>query len=180
MCLDIFFVSSETYGAVGGDLGTRVLTSLLYHHPNSVIAAHYTMLSGAPPASVVSSVLSYLPFGYGEAMKRWWDHRGLSEKEKSAVRKQEAFVEQGGGYKALQQSRPATIGASLYDNRECLESCPWSKEEPPSQCDRSDTRAARSFISEIQRSASSRTSRTSTTSAPMRSITLISEIPNTY
>ncbi|KAL7414899.1 Alpha/Beta hydrolase protein [Mrakia frigida] len=47
----------KTYGAVGGDLGTRVLTGLLQNHSSNVKAAHYTMLFGLPPASF----LDYLP-----------------------------------------------------------------------------------------------------------------------
>lgn len=74
------------------------------------------MLYGSPPLSLIATLLEYVPV-VGKTMKEWWETRGVTEEERKALESQKRFVQTGGGYKALQQTRPATIGASLYDNR---------------------------------------------------------------
>lgn len=132
--LRLLLLTSETYGAVGGDLvrsspflcrsqlsadllpfssldlqGTRVLTKLLQQFPKNVLAAHYTMLYGTPPTG---SLLDYLPLP--AFVVNWWKQLGVSDKEREALKSQERFFDNGMGYNILQQTRPATIGYALF------------------------------------------------------------------
>ena len=86
----------EQYGAQGGDFGAGVATFMALDHPGQVIGVHLNNLEIAPYT------------GRGS--------RPLSEEEQSYLKHNHAFWEKEGGYKAIQSTRPQTLGYALNDS----------------------------------------------------------------
>jgi pimeloyl-ACP methyl ester carboxylesterase len=86
----------ERYGSGGGDFGAGVATLMALDRPDSVIGIHLTSLELAPYTGPGSRALSPAELAYIEISDRWWQLEG--------------------GYKAVQSTRPQTLGYSLNDS----------------------------------------------------------------
>jgi pimeloyl-ACP methyl ester carboxylesterase len=86
----------ERYGAQGGDFGAGVATFMALNEPGPMIGVHLSTLEIAPHT------------GPGA--------RPLSAAERAYVECNEAFWEAEGGYKAVQSTKPQTLGYGLTDS----------------------------------------------------------------
>ena len=86
----------ERYGCGGGDFGAGVATLMALDRPDSLIGLHLTNLELAPYIGPGSRALSPAEKAYSETSERWWQSEG--------------------GYKAIQSTRPQTLGYSLNDS----------------------------------------------------------------
>ncbi len=86
----------ERYGSGGGDFGAGVATLMALDRPDSVIGIHLTNLELAPYIGPGARALSPAELAYIEISDRWWQSEG--------------------GYKAVQSTRPQTLGYSLNDS----------------------------------------------------------------
>jgi len=86
----------ERYGSGGGDFGSGVATLMALDRPDSIIGIHLTNLELAPYTGPGSRALSPAEKAYIETSDRWWQAEG--------------------GYKAIQSTRPQTLGYSLNDS----------------------------------------------------------------
>jgi pimeloyl-ACP methyl ester carboxylesterase len=84
------------YGAGGGDFGSGVSTFMALDEPEAIIALHLTNLELDPYTGAGSRPLSAAERGYLEQSSRW----GQAE----------------AGYKAIQSTRPQTLGYALNDS----------------------------------------------------------------
>jgi pimeloyl-ACP methyl ester carboxylesterase len=86
----------ERYGSGGGDFGAGVATLMALDRPDSIIGIHLTTLELAP----------YI--GPGSP--------ALSAAEKEYIATSNLWLQSEGGYKAIQSTRPQTLGYSLNDS----------------------------------------------------------------
>jgi pimeloyl-ACP methyl ester carboxylesterase len=86
----------ERYGSGGGDFGAGVATLMALDRPDSIIGIHLTNLELAPYLGPGSRALSPAEQAYIAASDLWWQSEG--------------------GYKAIQSTRPQTLGYSLNDS----------------------------------------------------------------
>jgi pimeloyl-ACP methyl ester carboxylesterase len=86
----------ERYGSGGGDFGAGVATLMALDRPDSLIGLHLTNLELAP----------YIGPG----------SRALSPAEKAYIETSDRWCQSEGGYKAIQSTRPQTLGYSLNDS----------------------------------------------------------------
>ena len=86
----------ERYGAGGGDFGAGVCTLMALDKPGPIIGIHLTSLEIAPFVGPGSRPLSPTEEAYVAMADRWWQSEG--------------------GYKALQSTKPQTLGYSLNDS----------------------------------------------------------------
>ena len=86
----------ERYGCGGGDFGSGVATLMALDRPDSIVGLHLTNLDLAP----------YLGPG----------SRALSPAEKTYVATFDLWLQAEGGYKAIQSTRPQTLGYALNDS----------------------------------------------------------------
>jgi pimeloyl-ACP methyl ester carboxylesterase len=86
----------ERYGSGGGDFGAGVATLMALDRPDSIIGIHLTTLELAP----------YLGPG----------SRALSPAEKAYIGTSDLWSQSEGGYKAIQSTRPQTLGYALNDS----------------------------------------------------------------
>ena len=86
----------ERYGSGGGDFGAGVATLMALDRPDSIIGIHQTNLELAPYIGPGSRALSPAEKAYIETSDLWWQSEG--------------------GYKAIQSTRPQTLGYSLNDS----------------------------------------------------------------
>jgi pimeloyl-ACP methyl ester carboxylesterase len=86
----------ERYGSAGGDFGAGVATLMALDRPNSIIGIHLTTLELAPYIGPGSRALSPAEKAYIGTSDLWWQSEG--------------------GYKAIQSTRPQTLGYSLNDS----------------------------------------------------------------
>jgi pimeloyl-ACP methyl ester carboxylesterase len=86
----------ERYGAQGGDFGAGVATLMALDDPLPIIGIHLNNLELAPYTGPGS--------------------RPLSEAEQKYLARNEAFWETEGGYKAIQSTKPQTLGYGLNDS----------------------------------------------------------------
>jgi len=86
----------ERYGSGGGDFGAGVATLMALDRPDSIIGIHLTNLELAPYIGPGSRALSPAEKAYIETSDLWWQSEG--------------------GYKAIQSTRPQTLGYSLNDS----------------------------------------------------------------
>ena len=86
----------ERYGAQGGDFGAGIVTFMALENPKPMIGLHLSNLEIAPYT------------GPGA--------RPLSVVEKTYRQRNEAFWEQEYGYKAIQSTKPQTLGYALNDS----------------------------------------------------------------
>ncbi len=86
----------ERYGAQGGDFGAGVATFMALDDPRPMIGIHLSNLE-IPPYTGPGS-------------------RPLSEAEKTYLERNEAWWQAEGGYKAIQATKPQTLGYGLNDS----------------------------------------------------------------
>jgi pimeloyl-ACP methyl ester carboxylesterase len=84
------------YGAQGGDFGAGIATYMALDDPKQLLGIHVSNLE----------ILPYLGPG----------SRPLSEAERNYLEYSEAFWQVEGGYKAIQATRPQTLGYGLNDS----------------------------------------------------------------
>lgn len=86
----------ERYGSGGTDFGSGVATLMALDRPDSIIGIHLTNLDIAP----------YIGPG----------SRALSPAEKAYIGTYDLWLQSEGGYKAIQSTRPQTLGYALNDS----------------------------------------------------------------
>ncbi len=86
----------ERYGAQGGDFGAGVATFMALDNPEPMIGIHLSNLDNPPYTGPGS--------------------RPLSEAEKTYLERSEAWWQREGGYKAIQSTKPQTLGYGLNDS----------------------------------------------------------------
>jgi pimeloyl-ACP methyl ester carboxylesterase len=86
----------ERYGAQGGDFGAGIATFMALKDPKPMIGIHLSNLEIAPYTGPGS--------------------RPLSAEEKTYGERNEAFWQQEYGYKAIQSTKPQTLGYALNDS----------------------------------------------------------------
>jgi pimeloyl-ACP methyl ester carboxylesterase len=86
----------ERYGAQGGDFGAGVATFMALEDPTPVVGVHLSNLEIQPYT------------GAGA--------RPLSAAERTYLERNEAFWQEEGGYKAIQSTKPQTLGYGLNDS----------------------------------------------------------------
>jgi pimeloyl-ACP methyl ester carboxylesterase len=86
----------ERYGSGGGDFGAGVATLMALDRPDSIIGIHLSNLELAPCIGPASPVLSPAEKAYVATSDLWWQSEG--------------------GYKAIQSTRPQTLGYALNDS----------------------------------------------------------------
>jgi pimeloyl-ACP methyl ester carboxylesterase len=86
----------ERYGAQGGDFGAGVATFMALDDPEPMIGVHLSNLE-IPPYTGPGS-------------------RPLSEAERAYLERNEAWWQAEGGYKAIQATKPQTLGYGLNDS----------------------------------------------------------------
>jgi pimeloyl-ACP methyl ester carboxylesterase len=86
----------ERYGAGGGDFGAGVATLMALDRPDKIIGLHLTNLELAPYTGAGSRPPSPAEREYLETSEAWWQAEG--------------------GYKAIQSTRPQTLGYALNDS----------------------------------------------------------------
>ncbi len=86
----------ERYGAQGGDFGAGVATFMALDDPKAMLGVHLNNLE-VPPYTGPGS-------------------RPLSEAERTYLRRNEAWWQAEGGYKAIQSTKPQTLGYGLNDS----------------------------------------------------------------
>jgi pimeloyl-ACP methyl ester carboxylesterase len=86
----------DRYAAAGGDFGSGVTTFLGLDHPDSLVGIHLSTLDVTPYAGPGSHQLSAEEAAYLEHNEKWWEDEG--------------------GYKAIQSTRPQTVGYGLNDS----------------------------------------------------------------
>ena len=86
----------ERYGAGGGDFGAGVASLMALDRPESVIGLHLSNLDLEPHTGPGS--------------------RPLSEAERESEAAWDAWLQTEGGYKAIQSTRPQTLGYALNDS----------------------------------------------------------------
>jgi len=86
----------EHYGTGGGDFGAGVATLMALDRPDSIIGIHLTTLELAP----------YIGPG----------SRALSPAEKAYIGTSDLWLQSEGGYKAIQSTKPQTLGYALSDS----------------------------------------------------------------
>jgi pimeloyl-ACP methyl ester carboxylesterase len=86
----------DRYAAGGGDFGAGVATVMALDDPDAIIGLHLSNLELSPYLGPGSPPLSGAESSYLEASDEWW----LTE----------------GGYKAIQSTRPQTLGYGLNDS----------------------------------------------------------------
>lgn len=86
----------QRYGSGGGDFGAGVATLMALDNLDSVIGIHLTNLELAPYLGPGSRPLSPAEKTYLETSDRWWQSEGA--------------------YKAIQSTRPQTLGYALHDS----------------------------------------------------------------
>jgi pimeloyl-ACP methyl ester carboxylesterase len=86
----------DRYGSGGGDFGAGVATLMALDRPDSIIGIHLSNLELGPYTGPGSRVLSPAEEAYVETSDRWWQSEG--------------------GYKAIQSTRPQTLGYALNDS----------------------------------------------------------------
>lgn len=97
----------DRYGAQGGDWGSTVTEGLGQHYPERLSGIHLTM--PLPPTEPLES--------FGE----------LTEAEKANMAVWEDHLRWGGGYSAIQSTRPQTLGYGLADSP--MAQCAWIVEK---------------------------------------------------
>lgn len=86
----------ERYGSGGGDFGAGVATLMALDKPESIIGVHLSNLELAPYLGPGSRPLSPAEKAYRATSAEWWRAEG--------------------GYKAIQSTRPQTLGYALNDS----------------------------------------------------------------
>jgi pimeloyl-ACP methyl ester carboxylesterase len=86
----------QRYGAQGGDFGAGVATFMALDDPKPMLGVHLSTLEIGPYTGPETRPLSQAEHAYLEAMRRW---------ERTE-----------GGYKAIQATRPQTLGYGLTDS----------------------------------------------------------------
>src|SRR5881392_3263580 len=86
----------ERYGAQGGDFGAGVATFMALDDPTPVVGVHLSNLE-IPPYTGAGS-------------------RPLSAAERTYLERNEAWLQAEGGYKAIQSTKPQTLGYGLNDS----------------------------------------------------------------
>jgi pimeloyl-ACP methyl ester carboxylesterase len=86
----------DRYAAAGGDFGSGVSTFLGRDHPDSLFGIHLSTLDVTPYAGPGSRPLSAEEAAYLEHNEKWWQDES--------------------GYKAIQSTRPQTVGYGLNDS----------------------------------------------------------------
>ncbi len=86
----------ERYGAQGGDFGAGVATFMALDDPEPVIGVHLSNLEISPYTGPGS--------------------RPLSAVEKTYLERNQAFWQEEGGYKAIQSTKPQSLGYGLNDS----------------------------------------------------------------
>jgi pimeloyl-ACP methyl ester carboxylesterase len=86
----------KRYGAQGGDFGAGVTTWMALNNPEPMLGIHLSNLEIAPYTGPGS--------------------RPLSAAERSYLERNEAFWQVEGGYKAIQSTKPQTLGYALNDS----------------------------------------------------------------
>jgi len=93
----------QRYGVAGGDVGAGVAQDMALADPTSVVGVHVItdMLSTAAVLSFAGVIV---------------DPAGFDDTQRRLIERMNHFVQEGLGYIALQQSRPATVGYGLEDS----------------------------------------------------------------
>ncbi|NIR46483.1 MAG: alpha/beta fold hydrolase [Gemmatimonadetes bacterium] len=86
----------ERYGAHGGDFGAAVSAFMALHDPDPMLGIHLSGLELQPFTGQGSKPLSAAERAYLERSAAWWEREG--------------------GYKAIQSTRPLTLGYGLNDS----------------------------------------------------------------
>jgi pimeloyl-ACP methyl ester carboxylesterase len=86
----------EHYAAGGGDFGSGVATLMALDDPGPLIGIHLTNLDVAPYTGPGARLLSGAESAYLAQSQQWWQAEG--------------------GYKAIQSTRPQTLGYALNDS----------------------------------------------------------------
>jgi pimeloyl-ACP methyl ester carboxylesterase len=118
------------YGAGGGDFGAGVATLMALDSPETIIGLHLSNLELSPFAGP--------------------DTRPLSDAETAYLAESEAWWATEGGYKAIQSTRPQTLGYGLNDSPAGLAA--WIAEKWRSWADSGgdlDRRIGRDFLLEL-------------------------------
>jgi pimeloyl-ACP methyl ester carboxylesterase len=90
----------ERYGAGGGDFGAGVATFMALDNPEPMIGIHLSNLENPPYTGPGSRPLSQAERTYLEHNEAWWQREG--------------------GYKAIQSTKPQTLGYGLNDSPAAL------------------------------------------------------------
>lgn len=117
----------ERYGVHGGDFGAGVATLMALAEPERVIAVHVSTLELAPAMGPGSRPLSAAEQAYLDHTEAWWQAEG--------------------GYKAIQSTKPQTLGYGLNDSPAGLAA--WILEKWRSWADTGgdlDARFSRDFL----------------------------------
>ncbi len=85
----------ERYGAQGGDFGAGVATFMALDDPGPIIGVHLSNLEIPPYTGPESRPTSQAERTYLERSEAWWQREG--------------------GYKAIQSTKPQTLGYALND-----------------------------------------------------------------
>jgi len=85
----------ESYGAHGGDIGSRVTTRLGQHHADRVVGIHITAVEDPPLGP---------------------DSPPLTQAESEFLRLRDAWYEAEGGYSHIQRTKPQTLAYGLSDS----------------------------------------------------------------
>jgi pimeloyl-ACP methyl ester carboxylesterase len=118
------------YGAGGGDFGAGIASLMALDHPDAVIGLHLSSLELSPRTGPGTRPLSRPEIAYLAQSEAWWRSEG--------------------GYKALQSTRPQTLGYGLTDSPAGLAA--WIVEKWRSWTDSGgdlDRRIDRDFLLEL-------------------------------
>lgn len=118
------------YGAGGGDFGAGVATLMALDDPDAIIGVHLSNLELTPYLGPGARPPSAAESGYLAVSEAWWQAEG--------------------GYKAIQSTRPQTLGYGLNDSPAGLAA--WVSEKWRSWADSggdADRRVGRDFLLEL-------------------------------
>ena len=105
------------YVSQGGDWGAVVTDVLGRQAPDGLVGIHVTTLLGAIERPPTANTQTAIPPEVAKALKNGEPPpAGLSAEETIAYEASECFAASGSGFRAIQGTRPQTIGYSLADS----------------------------------------------------------------
>ena len=107
----------ERYVSQGGDWGAVVTDVMGRHAPGGLLGIHVTTLLGAIERPSTPNMRATIPPEVANALKNGEPPpAGLSAEETIAYEASKNFATSGSGFRAIQGTRPQTIGYSLADS----------------------------------------------------------------
>ena len=105
------------YVSQGGDWGALVTDVMARHAPEGLLGIHVTTLLGAIERPPTPNMQTAVPPEVANALKNGEPApAGLSAEERIAYEGAKNFAARGSGFRAIQGTRPETIGYSLADS----------------------------------------------------------------